>query len=132
MPEEVLCEIPQIHSVLIFVDRPRPVARVWVPHGRIGEWVVHDQVHAARPGFVTDDKSDVFRPLVGAPMHHLTAREIQVISLVAAGNSNNEIGTRLSLSALTVKNHLARIGRKLGAGDRARIVTLACRAGIVD
>jgi DNA-binding CsgD family transcriptional regulator len=37
----------------------------------------------------------------------------------------------LSLSALTVKNHLARIGRKLGTGDRAQLVALAYRAGII-
>ena len=61
----------------------------------------------------------------------LTRREIQVITQVADGCSNKEIGTRLSLSGLTVKNHLARIGRKLGAGDRAQMVALACRAGII-
>jgi DNA-binding NarL/FixJ family response regulator len=70
-------------------------------------------------------------PRVDAPVHHLTAREIQVITLVADGHSNKEIGTRMSLSALTVKNHLARIGRKLGAGERAQIVALACRGGII-
>jgi DNA-binding NarL/FixJ family response regulator len=61
----------------------------------------------------------------------LTRREIQVITQVAGGCSNKEIGTRLSLSALTVKNHLARIGRKLGTGDRAQLVALAYRAGII-
>ena len=67
-----------------------------------------------------------------SPLHTtLTRREIQVITQVAGGCSNKEIGTRLSLSALTVKNHLARIGRKLGTGDRAQLVALACRAGII-
>ena len=70
-------------------------------------------------------------PDVDNAAHHLTAREIQVITLVADGHSNKEIGTRMSLSALTVKNHLARIGRKLGAGDRAQIVALACRGGVI-
>ena len=38
---------------------------------------------------------------------------------------------QLSLSALTVKSHLARIGRKLGTGDRAHMVALAMRAGVI-
>ena len=37
----------------------------------------------------------------------------------------------LSLSALTVKSHLSRIGRKLGTGDRAQMVALAMRAGVI-
>ena len=61
----------------------------------------------------------------------LTGREIQVITLVADGCSNKQIAGRLSLSALTVKNHLARAGRKLGARDRAHLVAVACRAGVI-
>jgi len=61
----------------------------------------------------------------------LTRREIQVISRVAEGRSNKEIGILMSLSRLTVKNHLARIGRKLGAGDRAQMVAIACRGGLI-
>ena len=77
------------------------------------------------PGTAHDPRSP-------APVHAiLTRREIQVITHVADGCSNKEIGTRMSLSALTVKNHLARIGRKLGTGDRAQMVALACRAGII-
>ena len=42
-----------------------------------------------------------------------------------------EIGDLLGLSALTVKSHLARIARKLGTGDRAEMVALAMRAGVI-
>jgi DNA-binding CsgD family transcriptional regulator len=88
-------------------------------------------VRAGATGVLTAP-GNVFRPPVGAPpAHPLTEREIQVLTLVADGCSNKDIGARLSLSALTVKNHLTRIGRKLGAGDRAQIVALACRAGII-
>ena len=52
----------------------------------------------------------------------LSAREIEVLQLVADGQSNKEIGEALGLSALTVKSHLARIARKLGTGDRAEMV----------
>nr|WP_187352066.1 response regulator transcription factor [Allosaccharopolyspora coralli] len=61
----------------------------------------------------------------------LSGREVEVLQLVADGRSNKEIGEALSLSALTVKSHLSRIGRKLGTGDRAQMVALAMRAGVI-
>jgi DNA-binding CsgD family transcriptional regulator len=85
-------------------------------------------VRAGATGVLTAP-GNAFRP---PATHHLTEREIQVITQVAQGCANKDIGTRMSLSSLTVKNHLARIGRKLGTGDRAQIVALACRAGILD
>ncbi|RKS77650.1 DNA-binding NarL/FixJ family response regulator [Motilibacter peucedani] len=62
----------------------------------------------------------------------LSAREIEVLALVADGRSNKEVGEALGLSALTVKSHLARIARKLGTGDRAEMVVVALRAGVID
>ena len=59
----------------------------------------------------------------------LTARELGVLELVAAGRTNRMIGEELGLSALTVKSHLARISRKLGTGDRAELVAIVIRAG---
>ncbi len=64
-------------------------------------------------------------------LRELSAREVEVLQLVADGQSNKEIGEALSLSALTVKSHLSRIGRKLGTGDRAQMVALAMRAGVI-
>lgn len=61
----------------------------------------------------------------------LSAREVEVLRLVADGKSNKEIGEVLSLSALTVKSHLARIARKLGTGDRAEMVAMVMRAGVI-
>jgi DNA-binding CsgD family transcriptional regulator len=65
------------------------------------------------------------------PSQHLSPRELEVVRLVADGWSNKAIASQLSLSALTVKNHLARIGRKFGVGDRAHIVAIACRGGVI-
>ena len=62
----------------------------------------------------------------------LSAREVEVLQLVAEGHSNRDVGEALGLSALTVKSHLARIARKLGTGDRAEMVVVAMRAGLVD
>jgi DNA-binding NarL/FixJ family response regulator len=61
----------------------------------------------------------------------LSAREVEVLRLVAEGKTNRDIGEALGLSALTVKSHLARIARKLGTGDRAEMVVLALRAGAI-
>lgn len=64
-------------------------------------------------------------------LRELSAREVEVLQLVADGHSNKEIGATLVLSPLTVKSHLSRIGRKLGTGDRAHMVALALRAGVI-
>lgn len=61
----------------------------------------------------------------------LSGREVEVLRLVSDGQSNKEIGDALGLSALTVKSHLARIARKLGTGDRAEMVALSMRAGVI-
>lgn len=62
----------------------------------------------------------------------LTSRESAVLQLVARGQSNREIGELLKLSPLTVKSHLSRIARKLGTGDRARMVLIALRGGAIS
>ncbi|MFE0461504.1 LuxR C-terminal-related transcriptional regulator [Kitasatospora sp. NPDC058965] len=69
----------------------------------------------------------------GAPAAYreLSGREVEVLRLVAEGQSNKAIGVAMGLSALTVKSHLARIARKLGTGDRAGMVAVALRTGII-
>ncbi|HEY0217097.1 MAG TPA: LuxR C-terminal-related transcriptional regulator [Cellulomonas sp.] len=62
----------------------------------------------------------------------LTSRELSVLRLVADGCSNRAIGEELGLSALTVKSHLARISRKLGTGDRAALVAISIRTGLLS
>lgn len=83
---------------------------------------------AARPAAAGTLRPRAAR-LVGAD--GLSAREVEVLQLVSDGRSNKEIGEALGLSALTVKSHLARIARKLGTGDRAEMVVVAMRAGVV-
>lgn len=62
----------------------------------------------------------------------LSGREIEVLRLVSDGQSNKQIGEQLGLSALTVKSHLARVARKVGTGDRAEMVAMAMRAGVIS
>ena len=61
----------------------------------------------------------------------LTAREMEILSLLAAGDSNQTIADRLSLSVHTVKFHISSILSKLGASSRTEAVTLALKLGIV-
>jgi DNA-binding NarL/FixJ family response regulator len=61
----------------------------------------------------------------------LSGREVEVLTAVAEGLSNKQVGDRLGLSGLTVKSHLARIARKLGTGDRAEMVAIAMRSGVI-
>jgi DNA-binding NarL/FixJ family response regulator len=63
---------------------------------------------------------------------HLSAVERRVMALVAEGKANKQIGSALGISPLTVKNHLARIRARLGAGDKAQALAIALRAGLLD
>jgi len=64
-------------------------------------------------------------------LDRLTEREREVVALVAHGLSNEEIATRLVVSSLTAKTHVNRAMTKLGARDRAQLVVLAFRSGLV-
>jgi DNA-binding NarL/FixJ family response regulator len=62
----------------------------------------------------------------------LTARELDVLRLVAAGYSNNEIASALHLAAGTVKNHVTAVLLKLGVRDRTRAVLRALDLGLLE
>ncbi len=61
----------------------------------------------------------------------LTARELEVLRLVAAGNSNKEIAAALAVEVSTVKLHVGKILEKLRARDRTEAVTIAIQHGLV-
>lgn len=60
----------------------------------------------------------------------LTDREREVMGLVAAGLSNDQIATKLTMSPLTAKTHVSRAMTKLGARDRAQLVVMAYETGL--
>ncbi|GAA5049944.1 response regulator transcription factor [Nocardia callitridis] len=62
----------------------------------------------------------------------LTPREREMVALVATGLSNQEIAERMFLSPFTVRAHVQRAMTKLDARDRAQLVVIAYRTGLVD
>jgi DNA-binding NarL/FixJ family response regulator len=61
----------------------------------------------------------------------LSEREVEILTQVAVGNRNRDIGARLAISEDTVKSHLRHILEKLGAKDRTEAVAIGIRRGII-
>lgn len=62
----------------------------------------------------------------------LTHREVDVLRLIAAGNSNKLIADQLSIGEATVKSHVTNILSKLRANDRSHAVTIGLKRGIIE
>jgi DNA-binding NarL/FixJ family response regulator len=62
----------------------------------------------------------------------LTARELDILKLIAQGNPNKEIAAQLSVREDTVKSHVSNILEKLGANDRTHAVTIGLKRGIIE
>jgi DNA-binding NarL/FixJ family response regulator len=69
-------------------------------------------------------------PRTPTPFPDLTAREREVLDLIAAGRSNHQIAERLGLSAKTVANHISAIFAKLQVADRTQAILRARDAGL--
>jgi DNA-binding NarL/FixJ family response regulator len=85
---------------------------------RAGKKFIHAEIAAELVGHATDDA--------------LSGREIEVLSLVAYGNSNKLIADQLKITLNTVKGHVKSILSKLGANDRTHAVTVGLKRGIIE
>lgn len=91
-------------------------------------------VHAAASGQTALAPAVATRLLTRMQQSHssLSARELEVLALVADGCSNTDVARRLHLSETTVKSHLAHIYPKLGVNSRTAAVASAREAGIIS
>lgn len=96
-----------------------------------GDELVHAIEAVARGGVWLSPKL-AGRVLDSTLKAQLTAREMEVLALVARGLKNAEIAERLTLSKYTVQNHIAAIYDKLGVRDRAEAILYAVQLGLVE
>lgn len=66
------------------------------------------------------------------PLNRLTAREREIVQLLAEGNSNKDIATRLDISVKTAETHRTNIMRKIGAHSLSDLVRFTIRNGLVE
>ena len=81
-------------------------------------------------GRIADFLSRPAQPTAGRAFPMLTAREHEVLDLVAAGLSNAQIAARLYLSQKTVRNHVHAVLSKIQAADRAEAIVRGRDAGL--
>jgi DNA-binding NarL/FixJ family response regulator len=93
-----------------------------------GEAAVSPSAAAALVDRLRDRGRDDTQP---ADAFDLTAREIDVLRLIADGRDNAQIGVELSISPKTVKNHISNIFTKLGIENRVQAAVYAVRAGFL-
>jgi DNA-binding NarL/FixJ family response regulator len=89
-------------------------------------------VHAGGSPLHPRVAATVMRSVGGPVRDQLTAREREVLRLVARGLSNRLIARELALAEKTVKTHVSAILSKLGVADRTQAALYAVRAGLVD
>lgn len=137
-------------SVVVMVDEPdgswtgrllRSGVRAVLPRdASLAE--IHSALEAAHRGLLLLDaelarevlgsRASV-RPAEGAEeaLEELTAREMEVLSMMAEGVGNKQIAARLAISDHTVKFHISSILAKLGASTRTEAVTIGIRRGLL-
>jgi DNA-binding NarL/FixJ family response regulator len=75
--------------------------------------------------------SEISRRLAGRISSQLSAREFEVLSLIARGMSNKEIGAELQVAEATVKVHVTNLLAKLGVADRTQAILAGIKRGIL-
>jgi len=88
-----------------------------------------EAVHGGRTYISNEVKSEI-DAFFGSEA--LSARELEVLALVAQGHANKAVGRQLAIKEETVKAHMSAILAKLGARDRTHAATIAYRRGILD
>jgi DNA-binding NarL/FixJ family response regulator len=108
----------------------RAGARAYLLKGHDRELI--ETIHAVHKGHKRIPPEVAAELAEHATDDELSAREIEVVQLIAAGNSNKQIADLLFVAEATIKSRVTNILSKLGASDRAHAVTIALRRGIIE
>ena len=129
MPDRLLAVADAYHAM----TEPRPHRPAYHP-----DRIARDLREQVRAGRLDGDAVNAVLAAAGhrAPARRewpagLTAREVEVLQLLARGHANKQIAQRLNVSAKTVSNHVEHIYAKLGVSSRAAATLFATRAGLM-
>ena len=135
----ILSEFPDAHIIVLttytgdvqVLRALKAGARGYVLKGHVHRELLETirAVHAGQKGIPPDIAAELAEH---AGDDELTTREIDVLRLIAGGNSNKLIADQLSIGEATVKSHVTNILSKLGANDRSHAVTIGLRRGIIQ
>ncbi len=156
LPDVVLMDLqmPGMDGLeaIVAIRAEYPTARIIVLTTYDGDEDIYRSLYAGAAGYLLKDSSrndlleairtvhhgkQLVTPEIAAKLAQrirrteLTARELEVLNQIAAGKSNLEIGTLLSISEGTVKAHVNNILTKLSVTDRTQAVITAIQRGIV-
>ncbi len=136
---QILSEFPDAHIVVLttysgdaqVLRALRAGARAYILKGHVHRELLETirAVHAGQKRIPPEIAAELAEH---AADDFLSPREIEVLRLIAAGNSNKLIADQLSISEATAKSHVANILSKLGANDRAHAVTIGLKRGIIE
>jgi DNA-binding NarL/FixJ family response regulator len=136
---EIQSEFPDARIIVLttytgdtqVVKALRAGARAYILKGHVHRELLETirAVHAGRKRIPPDIAAELAEH---AADDELTQREIDVLRLIGAGNSNKLIADQLSIGEATVKSHVTNILSKLGANDRAHAVTIGLKRGIIE
>ena len=132
------CEFPDARIIVLttytgdvqVVRALKAGARAYVLKGHVHRELLETirAVHAGQKRIPPDIAAELAEH---AADDELSTREIDVLRLIACGNSNKLIADQLSIGEATVKSHVTNILSKLGANDRVHAVTIALKRGII-
>jgi DNA-binding NarL/FixJ family response regulator len=132
-------EFPDAHIIVLttytgdaqVVKALRAGARAYILKGHVHRELLETirAVHAGQKRIPPDIAAELAEH---AADDELTQREIDVLRLIAAGNSNKLIADQLLIGEATVKSHVTNILSKLGANDRAHAATIGIKRGIIE
>ena len=134
----ILSEFPDAHIIVLttyngdaqVLRALRAGAQAYLLKGHDRELV--ETIHAVNEGRKRIPPEVAAELAQHATDDELSAREIEVLQLIAAGNSNKQIADRLFVAEATIKSRVSNILSKLGANDRAHAVTIALKRGIIE